>query len=75
MRGDAKDLRGAPASFKRFIGNTALWVVVDGHWKEAQGTQETWDCAVLKQYAVPSDVAGTTCYDYAAQQEHEYHQK
>lgn len=114
VRADAKNLRGAPASFKRFIGNTAqeiadasncdagyvgvtvqtlrtdgfavggvndcggyaaLWVVVDGHWKEAQGTQETWDCAVLKQYAVPSDVAGTTCYDYAAQQERTYHQK
>lgn len=113
-RAGAKDLRGAPASFKQFIGTTAqkiadtskcdagavgvtvqtlrtdgfavggvndcggyaaMWAEVDGHWQEIQGTQDSWECAVLEKYAVPSDVAGTTCYDYDAQKEHKYHQK
>ena len=102
-RGDAKNLRGAPEAFKRFIARTAqqvadasscsdgyigvtvatlrtdgyavggvndcggyaaLWATVDGQWQEIAGTQEAWDCAVLERYAVPSDVVGTTCYDY-----------
>jgi hypothetical protein len=53
-------------------GYAALWAVVDGQWKEIAGTQEAWDCAVLERYAVPSDVAGTTCYDYAAQEGRAY---
>lgn len=111
-RVDAKNLRGAPEAFKRFIGRTAqevadasscsdgyvgvtvatlrtdgyavggvndcggyaaLWATVDGRWKEIAGTQEAWDCAVLERYAVPSDVVGTTCYDYDAQKERDYH--
>jgi hypothetical protein len=55
-------------------GYQALWVVVDGHWKEVQGTQDSWGCAGLKRYAVPSDVVGDTCYDYGDQKEREYHQ-
>jgi hypothetical protein len=53
-------------------GYAALWATVDGRWKEIAGTQEAWDCAVLERYAVPSDVVGTTCYDYDAQQERAY---
>jgi hypothetical protein len=53
-------------------GYAALWATVDGQWKEIAGTQEAWDCAVLERYAVPSDVAGTTCYDYAAQEGRAY---
>ena len=112
-RADAKDLRGAPAGFKRFIGRTAqrltdrstcsggsvgvmvqtlrtdgyavggvnecggyraLWAVVDGSWKEIEGTQEMWDCAVLKRYTVPSELIEGRCYDYQAQQERDYQQ-
>jgi hypothetical protein len=53
-------------------GYAALWAAVDGRWREIAGTQEAWDCAVLERYAVPSDLAGTTCYDYDAQQERPY---
>ncbi len=53
-------------------GYAALWATVDGQWKEIAGSQEMWDCAVLERYAVPSDVAGTTCYDYDAQEERAY---
>ncbi|MBB6626834.1 hypothetical protein H5V45_05820 [Nocardioides sp. KIGAM211] len=113
-RAQARRLTGAPAAFKRFVGDTAekitdsescdaaakgitvdavrtdgyavggvnecggyaaLWAVVDGSWKEIAGTQDSWECKVLKQYTVPSDIAGDTCYDYDANEEHEYHQK
>jgi hypothetical protein len=112
-RADAKKLHGAPADFKRFIGDLAqrladmsdcskayvgvtvetlrtdgyavgginecggyqaLWAVVDGHWKEIQGTQDSWACAGLKRYQVPSDVVGTSCYDYGAKKQRSYHQ-
>ena len=46
-------------------GYAALWASVDGAWKEIEGAQELWDCAVLTKYAVPSDIAGNQCYDYA----------
>ncbi len=46
-------------------GYAALWASVDGTWKEIEGAQELWDCAVLNQYAVPSDIAGDQCYDYS----------
>jgi hypothetical protein len=55
-------------------GYAALWAVVDGQWKEIAGTQEAWECKVLEQYEVPSDVVGTTCYDYDAQKERHYEQ-
>lgn len=55
-------------------GYAALWAVVDGHWKEIQGTQDSWDCKVLHRYRVPSEIVGDSCYDYDAQQEHHYHQ-
>ncbi|GAA4731456.1 hypothetical protein GCM10023350_13530 [Nocardioides endophyticus] len=113
-RADATHLRGAPKSFKRFIGRkaqrladqstcsyayvgvtverlrtdgfavggvndcggyAALWAVVHGHWKEIQGTQEIWSCAILKGHHVPSSVAGDTCYDYKAQRVRHYHHR
>lgn len=46
-------------------GYLALWATVNGTWKEIEGAQEMWDCAVLKKYAVPSDIAGQQCYDYS----------
>ena len=55
-------------------GYAALWAVVDGDWKEIQSTQETWGCAALERYEVPSGVAGETCYDYDAQKERSYQQ-
>ncbi|HEU5035875.1 MAG TPA: hypothetical protein VFT70_02640 [Nocardioides sp.] len=55
-------------------GYAALWAVVDGAWKEIQGTQDSWKCQVLRRYRVPSDIAGETCYDYRTQEEHSYHQ-
>lgn len=113
-RSDAKHLRGAPKSFKRFIGRKAqrltdrstcsggyvgitvervrtdgfavggvndcggyqaLWAVEGGRWKEIAGSQELWDCAVLKRHVVPSSIAGNRCYDYDAQRVRHYHQR
>lgn len=55
-------------------GYAALWASVDGRWREIEGTQDAWDCAVLEHYAVPSDLVGDTCYDYDAKKERRYHQ-
>ena len=55
-------------------GYVALWAVVDGRWKEIEGTQDLWDCAVLARYRVPSDVAGDTCYDVDAKAQRPYQQ-
>lgn len=58
-------------------GYAAMWAKVDGAWQEIQGTQDTWDCAVLKQYRVPSDIllGSQTCFDYEGdKKEHAYHQ-
>jgi hypothetical protein len=52
----------------------ALWAVVDGAWKEIDATLDLWDCAVLTEHRVPSDIAGDTCYDRAAQAQHTYQQ-
>ncbi len=111
---DRKELRGAPRSFKRFIGHkaqrlahhsscthayvgvtverlrtdgyavgginecggyAAMWAEVHGHWKEIQGTQDTWSCGVLKRHRVPSSIAGTSCYSYQNQKTRHYHQR
>lgn len=113
-RADAKNLRGAPKAFKRFIGNkaqrladhstcgdgyvgvtvervrtdgfgvggvndcggyVALWAVVDGRWKEIAGTQDIWNCGVLKRHVVPSSIAGDRCYDVRAHRLRHYHQR
>ena len=55
-------------------GYIALWAVVDGDWKEIDATLDLWDCAVLAKHRVPSDIAGDTCYDDAAQAQHPYQQ-
>ena len=58
-------------------GYAALWAVVDGSWKEIASTQDSWDCAVLKRYRVPSELllGSETCYDYNGDHaEHDYHQ-
>ena len=55
-------------------GYAALWAVVDGRWKEIQGTQDSWRCRGLHRYRVPSDIAGDTCYDYRAHRQRHYHQ-
>ena len=56
-------------------GYAALWAVVDGHWKEIDGTQEMWGCGVLKRHVVPSSIAGNRCYSYRAQKVRHYHQR
>ena len=53
-------------------GYVAMWAIVDGNWKEIDATQDLWDCAVLAEYRVPSDIAGDTCYDDDAQAQHPY---
>lgn len=55
-------------------GYAAMWAVVDGQWTEIQGTQDSWECRTLERYQVPSDVAGTSCYDYKTGKAHEYSQ-
>lgn len=55
-------------------GYVALWAVVDGDWKEIDATKDLWDCAVLAEYRVPSDIAGDTCYDQDAQAQRSYQQ-
>jgi hypothetical protein len=42
-------------------GYVALWVLQDGAWKEAIGTQETWQCGDLTRFSVPDGFAGE-CY-------------
>jgi hypothetical protein len=55
-------------------GYAAMWAVVDGRWKEIQGTQDSWECRILHRYHVPSDVAGTSCYNYKTGKAHHYSQ-
>ena len=55
-------------------GHVAMWAIVDGDWKEIDATQDLWDCAVLAEYRVPSDIAGDTCYDDVAQAQRHYQQ-
>jgi hypothetical protein len=56
-------------------GYAALWAVVDGRWKQIEGTQEIWACGPLRRHRVPSSVAGRVCYDYGDQVERHYHQR
>ncbi len=56
-------------------GYAALWAKVDGRWKQVEGTQDSWDCAVLKKFRVPSDVVGKKCFAYHGEnKEHAYQQ-
>lgn len=55
-------------------GYVALWAIVDGEWKEIDATLDLWDCAVLAEHRVPSDIAGDTCYDNDAQAQQSYQQ-
>ena len=55
-------------------GYVAMWATVDGDWKEIDATQDLWDCAVLAEYRVPSDIAGDTCYDDDAKAQRSYPQ-
>lgn len=52
----------------------ALWAVVDGAWKEIQGTQDFWRCQILERHRVPSDVAGADCYDAETKEIRDYSQ-
>ncbi|MBZ5739967.1 hypothetical protein [Nocardioides mangrovi] len=53
-------------------GYAALWARTDSAWAEIDGTQEMWDCSTLEEYAVPSDVAGSDCWDSAANKRRDY---
>jgi hypothetical protein len=44
-------------------GNATLWAKPDGTWREVWAGQQLVDCATLKRYAFPADVAGGTCLD------------
>jgi hypothetical protein len=59
-------------------GYAAMWAKDDdGAWLEIQATQDTWDCAVLKQYRVPSEILldSQTCFAYDGDQKvHDYRQ-
>ena len=58
-------------------GYAAMWARTDDGWLEIQATQDTWDCAVLKEYRVPSDLllGSQTCFDYDGdKKEHAYRQ-
>ena len=55
-------------------GYIALWAIVDGDWQEIDATLDLWDCAVLAEYRVPSDIAGDTCYDRDAEAQIAYQQ-
>lgn len=52
--------------------HVAMWAIVDGHWKEIDATLDLWDCAVLAEYRVPSDIAGDSCYDDGARAQRSY---
>lgn len=55
-------------------GYVALWALVDGEWQEVDGTQGLWNCATLTEHQVPSDIAGTSCYDRDANAQVDYQQ-
>lgn len=55
-------------------GYVALWAIVDREWQEIDATLDLWDCAVLAEHRVPSDIAGDTCYDNDAQAQLSYQQ-
>ena len=55
-------------------GYVALWAIVDGEWQEIESTLDLWDCAVLAEYRVPSDIAGDTCYDRDVEAQISYQQ-
>jgi hypothetical protein len=56
-------------------GYAALWGKVDHRWRQLQGTQDSWDCGVLRRHRVPSAVVGTTCFSYHGDhRQHRYHQ-
>lgn len=57
-------------------GYAAMWAEVDGAWQQIDGTQDTWDCAILERYEVPSDLllGRKTCFDYDGDgKAHRYH--
>ncbi|GAA1789518.1 hypothetical protein GCM10009795_039090 [Nocardioides hankookensis] len=56
-------------------GYAALWAIVDGRWKQIEGTQELWACGPLLRHRVPSSIAGHSCYDYRRQAQRRYHQR
>ncbi|MBF4160059.1 hypothetical protein [Nocardioides acrostichi] len=56
-------------------GYQALWAKVGQEWKEIAGTQDIWTCSLLKEYAVPSDVAGNQCYVPGQSDLQKYRQK
>ncbi len=39
-------------------GHAALWVTRGGQWQEASGTQEVWDCDVLRYFDISRSFAG-----------------
>lgn len=55
-------------------GYQALWAEVDGNWQEIAGTQDVWECSLLKRYRVPSDLSGEKCYDPGAKKLRDYQQ-
>jgi len=42
-------------------GYVALWVLREGRWAEALGTQDEWQCDDLARFAIPQSFAGD-CY-------------
>lgn len=45
-------------------GAAVLWGIVDGSWKDIAGTQNIgFPCEDLERYKVPSEIAGSSCYD------------
>lgn len=55
-------------------GYRAIWGTVDGAWEQVLGTQDSYECAVLETYRIPSDIAGDTCFDYGAGEALDYDQ-
>ena len=49
-----------------------MWAIVEGGWREIDATQDLWDCAVLSEHRVPSNIAGDTCYDTEAKAQRAY---
>lgn len=45
-------------------GYGALWANAGGRWHEVFGTQEGWDCEVLRRYDVPGSFVDNICLDY-----------
>lgn len=53
-------------------GNAEIWAKRDGVWREIWAGQTAPDCKAMKEYSVPTSIAGTTCFDEPNERDVDY---